>query len=1008
MAQAPTGLGKCISGDSLLFTSNGLVAIKDFVYGKTNSLSSNNIFLREGELIKIGKEKILKIKTRHGYEIKSTFTHKFLTPEGWKCASDIKPGDFVATSRKFLVQESLPKPFEIKNISQFARKITIPLTKEMAYFVGAFIGDGSYNGRVRVRFTLKNLQIVENLNLALRQIGLKFSVYKDCNYNVDSIVLKKFLESMGSPDFRTGRKGGKCSKVFIDNKILCLPIEHLASFLRGLFDTDGYVEKDNYIAFTSKSYDLIKGLKFALLRFGIISQLSIKKNPKYGIYHILRITGRSSIHKFSKTIGFSVVYKQRRLENFLNLCKKENPNIDSIPLEKDLVLKLRKYVRWSNNKSLYNLLICYYYGQKTPTHVSISRLINHCKQFSSTSDIIATLESKLNSDILWDRVVLKEDAGIDNVYDLSVPNTHNFISEGFVAHNSDAALSAAITYALENNLTVFFLTPKISQHKIAIEVVAGLAKKHDLKQLRAVDMLGRLHGCIDDSLAALDGEGFHTACSKKRKDQTCTYYGNAKGYNKLQESKADSRFRVIIDSYGAAKPHSDIVSIGRAAKSCPYEWLIKLAECSNVIIADYYHLMIPQIREIFLLKTKKRIEDSIIIVDEAHNLASRVRSSLSFGISSFTLRRVSREMRVLGLDAGPLEETFSEWAVNILQKEREKEVKPRSFLEFISAFGISLDQVLDQLEKAGEAYIEKTGKKSACLKLAQFLSNWNDEELECVRVLKKQGEFYFLSKKLLDPSPSTKILNLCRGSILMSGSLLPLEMHRDVLGLDPKRTIMKTYPSQFSSDSAINIVTPDVTTRYSKRDADEYLKIAQKIDSIYATTPGGVAAFFPSYKVMDQVLRLMISSPLHIQQKAMKPSDIRDLLRHFRNEGGILCAVQGGSLSEGVDYSNGEIKTVVIIGVGLDEMGIENKALIDYYEEKFGRGWDYGYLYPGTIKALQAAGRARRKDEDRAAIIYMDERFQWNKYNWIIDKKEKIIVSTNPELEVEKFWKNKK
>ncbi len=61
MAQAPTGLGKCISGDSLLFTSNGLVAIKDFVYGKTNSLSSNNIFLREGELIKIGKEKILKI-----------------------------------------------------------------------------------------------------------------------------------------------------------------------------------------------------------------------------------------------------------------------------------------------------------------------------------------------------------------------------------------------------------------------------------------------------------------------------------------------------------------------------------------------------------------------------------------------------------------------------------------------------------------------------------------------------------------------------------------------------------------------------------------------------------------------------------------------------------------------------------------------------------------------------------------------------------------------------------
>ena len=571
---------------------------------------------------------------------------------------------------------------------------------------------------------------------------------------------------------------------------------------------------------------------------------------------------------------------------------------------------------------------------------------------------------------------------------------------------TDSALSAAITYAMENNLTVFFLTPKISQHKIAIEVVSDLAKKHNLPNLRAVDMLGRMHCCIDDSLVALDGEGFQTACSKKRKDQTCTYYGNAKGYNKLQESKADSRFRVIMDSYGAAKQHSELISIGRAAKSCPYEWLIKLAECSNVIIADYYHLMIPQIREIFLLKTKKRLEDSIIIIDEAHNLASRVRSSLSFGINSFTLRRVSREMRLLGLDSGPIEEEFAKWSKEILRSEREKEVKTRSFFEFMSNFGLSLDQIIDQLEKAGEAYIEKTGKKSACLKLSLFLSSWAEEETECVRVLKQKGDFYYLSKKMLDPSSCTKILNLCRSSILMSGSLLPLEMHRDVLGLDQSRTIMKTYPSQFSPDSAVHIIVPDVTTRYAKRDEDQYRNISQKIDSVYSKTPGGVAVFFPSYKVLDKVVPLLTSSPQHIQRSAMKPSDVRDLLRHFKNDGGLLCAVQGGSLSEGVDYSNGEIKTVIIVGVGLDEMGIENRSLIDYYEHKFGRGWDYGYLYPGTIKALQAAGRSRRKDGDRSSIVYLDERFQWPKYNWIIDKKEKIVVSKKPEEEVEKFWKN--
>ncbi|MFH2023523.1 MAG: helicase C-terminal domain-containing protein, partial [Candidatus Micrarchaeota archaeon] len=59
---------------------------------------------------------------------------------------------------------------------------------------------------------------------------------------------------------------------------------------------------------------------------------------------------------------------------------------------------------------------------------------------------------------------------------------------------------------------------------------------------------------------------------------------------------------------------------------------------------------------------------------------------------------------------------------------------------------------------------------------------------------------------------------------------------------------------------------------------------------------------------------------------------------------------------------------------------------------------------PGTIKALQAAGRARRKESDRVSVVYMDERFKWNKYNWVLNKDERIIVTTNPEDEVGKFW----
>jgi DNA excision repair protein ERCC-2 len=567
---------------------------------------------------------------------------------------------------------------------------------------------------------------------------------------------------------------------------------------------------------------------------------------------------------------------------------------------------------------------------------------------------------------------------------------------------TDAALSAAVTYAIERGFTVFFLTPKISQHKIAMEVVNGIAKKNGL-QIRAADMLGRLHCCIDDSLKDLDNESFHNACGKKRKDRQCEFYSNARGHERAAEARADMRFRVVMENYGSGKHHHELISLGRSKRCCPYEWLLKIAAMSNVIIADYHHLMVPAVRGIFLMKVKKRIEDSVVIVDEAHNLAPRIRSSLSISINSFTFARMAKEMRLLGLDAGPVEEEFRSWADSGLSGSKERAVVPSDLHSFIERFGLSMEDAIARLEGAGESFVEKTSRKSACLRLARFFSEWDLED-KSVRILKRKGENFYLSKKLLDPSPATKILNECAGSVLMSGTLLPLEMHRDILGLHPERTLMKSYPSPFSRSSLVNVICDDVTTRYSKRTDEEYCAIAKKIDSVVAKTPGGAAVFFPSYKVMMSVLPMVLSRNLIIQRPGMKPSEIRQILKDFRG-GGVLCGVQGGSLSEGVDYSEGQIKTVVIVGVALEEMGLETRALIDYYDEKFGRGWDYGYLYPGTIKALQAAGRARRKEADRVSVVYLDERFRWNKYNWILDKRDRTVVSRSPEKEVASFWK---
>jgi len=593
---------------------------------------------------------------------------------------------------------------------------------------------------------------------------------------------------------------------------------------------------------------------------------------------------------------------------------------------------------------------------------------------------------------------------VQDIYDAVSSHNNIMVQAPTGCGKTDSALTATLSYAIENKLSVFFLTPKISQHRLAVDVVNGIAMKHAL-DIKAVDIIGRSHCCIDPALNQLDYDAFMHACAKRRKRKECIYYGNAKGYDRLGEAKAGIRFKTLLQGYGAAKDHSDIVRQGTAMSACPYELLMKLAELSDVVIADYYHLMIPDIRQAFLTRIKKRIEDSIIIIDEAHNLASRVRDSLSIGISDFTLARVEKEMRFLKLDSGPLEEEFATWSKALFtnSKNKERAVNIQSFEDFTGRFGMEQEEIVSRLGDSGMDFVEQTGKKSACLKLSRFIAMWDDDSAECVRILKRKGDHHFLSKRLLDPISATSILNDCASSVLMSGSLVPLEMHRDILGLDPNCTMMRTYPSPFGKENIVNIITPDLTTRYTRRGIEEFTAIAKRIDRIVGSTPGGTAVFFASYNVMDNVLPLLRSNRLHIQKNGMKPHEIKQVMKDFK-DGGVLCAVQGGSLSEGVDFNNGEIKTVVVVGVALDEMDIETRALIDYYDQKFGRGWDYGYLYPGTIKALQAAGRARRKEADRVAVVFMDERFQWGKYNWILNKEEEIVITEEPEKEVARFW----
>ena len=139
----------------------------------------------------------------------------------------------------------------------------------------------------------------------------------------------------------------------------------------------------------------------------------------------------------------------------------------------------------------------------------------------------------------------------------------------------------------------------------------------------------------------------------------------------------------------------------------------------------------------------------------------------------------------------------------------------------------------------------------------------------------------------------------------------------------------------------------------------------------------------------------------------MTPEETAALLSTFRaqrDKGAVLFAVAGGSLAEGIDYPGRDLLGVIVVGIPLAEMNMETQALIEYYEEKLGRGWYYGYIYPAISKALQAAGRCIRSEEDRGVIVFMDERYTWKNYKKAFPRDFEPIVTPDPVPYIRHFF----
>lgn len=427
----------CLTGDTLITRADTgeRVKIQDLV-GMTDIpiISLDESYkLRESKISKVfssGIKEIFELKTRSGRKIKVSANHPFLTIAGWKRVDELSLGTRVALPREL-------KLFGTKNLKD-----------SEIILLAHLIGDGCVLPTQPIHYKSadeRNLDIVEQsaqelFNIKPRRVGQEnwWHTYLPSPYRLTRNVkhpITKWYQSLDIEPVRSYEKKVPAA-VFSQTE------DKIKLFLNHLWATDGNISwkiLDNRspsaaIYYSSSSEQLAFDVQHLLLKLGIWSTVS-KIDQKNGRpnYHV-------SIQSLPNQLNFleKVGCYGKRGEIIPELIKaiksiKTNPNLDVIP--KDI---WRMLITEEKNKAdmswryLASCMSVAYNGSALFARgVSRDRLSKIASVLSSEK-----LHHLAQSDVYWDELVSITPLGTEQVYDATVPGTHNFIANDFIVHNS--------------------------------------------------------------------------------------------------------------------------------------------------------------------------------------------------------------------------------------------------------------------------------------------------------------------------------------------------------------------------------------------------------------------------------------------------------------------------------------------------------------------------------------------------------------------------------------------
>jgi replicative DNA helicase len=269
----------------------------------------------------------------------------------------------------------------------------------------------------------------------------------------------------------------------IPSVVFKLPKSKLALFLNRLFATDGWVAITGdhlaQVGYTSVSEKLARQLQHLLLRFGVIAKVRkrlVKYKDSRRVSWQLDITHADSIRRFANEIG--IFTKEDKLAQALQILDKEvnRTNRDLIPMP--IWTRLADV---KGNESWASL--ARRAGIKSYTNIHVAQREMPRQKLLTFADVLddQSLREIANSDVYWDEIVSLEFVGEKQVYDLTIPQTHNFVANDICVHNTAFCLNIAQNAAMRqqhhgNKAIVGIFSLEMSKEQLVQRMLCAQAR----------------------------------------------------------------------------------------------------------------------------------------------------------------------------------------------------------------------------------------------------------------------------------------------------------------------------------------------------------------------------------------------------------------------------------------------------------------------------------------------------------------------------------------------------